>query len=186
MAAVRLEVFPKNTPKQWIIRASRQGVKESETPIELTGYVWAPDGFVPWCKMMLGGLSEKIPQTETQPDSEYPLRLTNPLPEALTREDKRISEALTSNPLDPTAHEEAALLIGSFAMRQPEGAFADIKAELSAITAHLALADAIRGKRGACGDLAEAVLCALVGRETLKRKSSCVSKRFRMESKRSA
>src|SRR6266513_4674998 len=87
--------------------------------------------------------------------------------ETVIREDKRLSTALTENPLDPELHEEAALLIGSFAMRESAGStFCDIRRCLCKMTAHMALARAVRQNPGACGTLAEAILCSLTGRET--------------------
>src|SRR6185369_14779354 len=91
-------------------------------------------------------------------------RLTTPTPDALVREDKRISQALTQSPLDAELHEEAALLIGSFALRHAAACFYDVRKELSRMTVHLAMAHVLSDTRGSCGDLAEAILNTLTGR----------------------
>ena len=99
-------------------------------------------------------------------DQEMFLRLTTPTPDALIREDKRLSEALTKSPLDAELHEEAALLIGSFALRHAAATFYDVRRELSRMTGHLAIARALGDGSGPSGDLAEAILCTLAGRQS--------------------
>jgi hypothetical protein len=166
-AAVQVGIWPGYRSTKYKLQSSFKGLKPLTTELELTNYLWSPDNFAPWCKTLLTSAKAKIPSGSAgRPDMEYISRLTNPLPELLTREDRRISADLTKDPLSPAAHEEAALLIGSFALRQPNGCFFDIRAELSAMTAHLALAQAIRGQSSVTGELAEAILCSLVGRET--------------------
>lgn len=143
------------------------GIAEVQVPITVERYFWAPETFAPWATALLTAAHWRAPKEFPRADLEYFSRLTNPTPETLTREDKRLSDALTTEPLNPELHEQAALLIGSFAMRQSAGAaFGDLRRPLSKMTAHLALAKSIRGKLGPSGDLAEAVLCSLTGRET--------------------
>ncbi len=84
-----------------------------------------------------------------QLNPDFIIALTNPTAETLIREDKRLSAGLTSDPLDPELHEQAALLVGSFAMRESAGfSFCDLRPYLSKITAHLAIAKAVRPQLG--------------------------------------
>ena len=130
-------------------------------------YFWSPVSFAPWASTLLNAANAQTPKTPAPFNAELLSILTTPTAETFIREDKRLSAALTENPLDPELHEEAALLIGSFAMRETAGSsFCDIRRSLCRMTAHLALAKAARGNFGASGDLAEAVLCSLAGRET--------------------
>jgi hypothetical protein len=79
----------------------------------------------------------------------------------------RLSDELTKQPLSAKLHEEAALLVGSFALREADLDFMDTRRALNAMSAHLALARAATAvKLTACGRLAEAVLCSLIGRQT--------------------
>jgi hypothetical protein len=71
--------------------------------------------------------------------------LTDLRTEVLLAENRRLSQQLASEPLDPRMHERAALLLGAFALREGEGTFADLRPTLSAMSAHLALAAALRG-----------------------------------------
>ena len=85
----------------------------------------------------------------------------------LLREDEALSRALSARPLDASAHERAALLLGAFALRDAAGRSTDVRPALCRATAHLALRGcAARGsERGTAGRLAEALLVTLVGRE---------------------
>jgi hypothetical protein len=150
-----------------LFTASFDGMAEKKLTITAVEYFWSPAGFAPWTSSLLSAASAQIPKTSHAFNADLLSALTAPTAETLIREDKRLSEALTKEPLDPELHEEAALLIGSFAMREAAtSSFYDIRRYLSKMTAHLALAQAIREKRGQNGDLAEAILCSLTGRET--------------------
>jgi tetratricopeptide (TPR) repeat protein len=142
-------------------------IPETQVAVSVEDYFWSPSTFAPWARALLTSNQFGAPKKSAPLDREFVERLTNPMPETLTREDRRLSEALTKEPLNPEWHEQAALLIGSFAMRQSAAAgFCDLRRHLCKMTSHLALAKAIRGSLGPCGELAEALLCTLCGRET--------------------
>jgi hypothetical protein len=52
---------------------------------------------------------------------------------------EEVSKALTANFTDPTLHEEAALIVGAFTVRENAGSFCDVRAPLCRITAHLCM-----------------------------------------------
>jgi hypothetical protein len=85
----------------------------------------------------------------------------------LAQESVRASEALRRDFTNPDRHEEAALLVGAFALREADGHFADARASLGRMTAHLALAGALRGSpdRSLSGTYAE-ILHATLTRRT--------------------
>ena len=121
--------------------------------------------FAPWVEAVAKALRVGLPRTAALVDQEYLIRLTTPRPEILIQEDRRISEGLTKNPLSVKLHEEAALLIGSVAIREATLDFMDARPALNAMSAHLAMAKASGGDLSATGELAEAVLCSLAGRQ---------------------
>ncbi len=84
----------------------------------------------------------------------------------LVREDKALSHRLETAP-DAEAHEQAALLLGAFALRDHAGASTDTRVALARMAAHLALARGLTCGQvlGLTGQLAEALLATLVGRE---------------------
>jgi hypothetical protein len=93
--------------------------------------------------------------------------LTRPQALVIEKENQRISSWLASRPLDPSAHEDAALLLAAFGLREAAGSFWDVRHTLSRLAAHLSLARALRGEAagGTAGMLAEAALASMAGRE---------------------
>jgi hypothetical protein len=81
----------------------------------------------------------------------------------IERENQRISKRLESRMASANAHEEAALLLGAFALREAAGWFSDHRQLLCRMTAHLALAEALRGspERSVAGRYAQATLSIL-------------------------
>jgi tetratricopeptide (TPR) repeat protein len=150
--------------EQYVFVAGLRGGPEVRNDVVLADYFWSPANFIPWTQHLLAAW--KVPASSVAPaDLEIFRRLATPRSDILVREDQRISEALSKAPLDPQLHEEAALLVGSFILREAAADFCDTRRELCAISAHLALARAIRPQSGSAGELAEAILCILSGRE---------------------
>lgn len=77
--------------------------------------------------------------------------------------DIALSERLANDVRNADLHEQAALLLGAFAMREPNGIFYQGRSELCRITAHLAFARQLRGAEPlhSEGLVAKAVLTAL-------------------------
>ena len=151
--------------ERYVFVAQLPGGPEIRSDFELSEYFWSPANFIPWTQQLLAAWT--APASSFAPnDLEIFERLATPRPDMLVREDKRISAALSKTPLDPQLHEEAALLVGSFILREAAADFCDTRRELCSISAHLALARAIRPQSSSAGELAEAILCILSGRET--------------------
>jgi len=91
----------------------------------------------------------------------------------LERFNQQISEALTRNFLDRELHEQAALLLGAFGLREASGRFTDNRLALCRMTAHLAFARGLdrTAPPGLAGRLADAVLYTLMNnqRDVLQR-----------------
>jgi hypothetical protein len=83
--------------------------------------------------------------------------LTSPRAEVFQAENERISAWLAAAPLDPQAHEEAALLAGTLAWRDSSGLFRDPRDLCARAKAHLIIGHALRGHSqsevGALGEL---------------------------------
>jgi hypothetical protein len=92
--------------------------------------------------------------------------LTTPTAEVLQRQSRRLSDVLRVEFARPDRHEEAALLLGAFALREADSHFADVRPALNRMTAHLAFASALRrgSDRSLAGRYAEAVHDVLAGR----------------------
>src|SRR5687767_11852588 len=73
-----------------------------------------------------------------------------------------VSQALKQNMRNPRAHEAAALVLGSFGLLESAANFSDTRWVMNRMTAHLAVALALRGGSALSvdGDLASATLAA--------------------------
>ena len=82
----------------------------------------------------------------------------------LARESERIGASLTKDPLDASAHEEAALVHVGLALRESAARFSDVRASLARATAHLALSRLSSEPARSPGQVAETALLVLIGR----------------------
>ncbi|RBP43819.1 hypothetical protein DES53_105218 [Roseimicrobium gellanilyticum] len=138
--------------------------------VTLKHHVWSPADHLPWAAAVLKAwLSEPPPDSSSAtPDADgvaLAMQLTDPTSPVIAKEERRVSRLLTKRPLDPELHEQAALVIGTLALREAAGAFTDVRPALCRMAAHLTLARALRPEPGTCGKLAEAVQLTLATRQ---------------------
>lgn len=92
--------------------------------------------------------------------------LLTPTDDTIQELNERIFARLTSVPLDPKAHEAAALALGVLGLRYSGGRSSDLRGILNQMTAHLGMALALQDDAlGAEGGLARVILDLLLGRE---------------------
>lgn len=132
--------------------------------IPLDDSVWSPRAWEPVARRLLGATARSSSKPE---DAPVPDALTDPQALSLERENQRISAWLARDMRSPGAHEQAALLLASFALREAAGTFSDTRPALGRLTAHLALARALRAgaPAGRSGVFAEAARLVLIGRQ---------------------
>ena len=156
------------TEQQWLVSEIRSNIARlaggSSTPaqdVRIATHVWDPDAYVAFARERLGpgrtGLAEGQPELLSG--------LTTPTVDTLLHENVSVSNRLAENRRAPGPHEDAALLIGTFALREAAGPFSDIRGALSRMTAHLAIARALDGRAGRNGRAAEILLVTLAGRQ---------------------
>lgn len=135
--------------------------------IRVEGHILSPLNYEPWAREALAGTpGSGADAVSAAEDARLLTALLEPRAEVLVREDERLSRGLEVQPRDALAHERAALLLGAFALRDAAGRFGDVRPELCRMSAHLALARALRaGGPGRAGLVAEAALETLVGRQ---------------------
>jgi tetratricopeptide (TPR) repeat protein len=139
-------------------RVSAAQGSNASTDLDLTQDVWAPESFVPVAAMFLGsGPADVAERTSVHPAL---LELT---PATLVTISKSVSNDLSRAMRNPATHEAAALTIGAFALREAAARFHDVRWSLNRMTAHLAVAAALRRDTPATvdGRLANALLLAL-------------------------
>jgi hypothetical protein len=133
--------------------------------IAIGRHLWAPEAYEGIARSLLQRTS--VRRTRRRARTDVLEALLEPTGAILRREARRVSERLRTSMTDGEAHLDAALVLGAFALREPDGEFADCRSTLCRMTAHLALSLALRGPGpGAPGEqVAQAVLATLVGRQ---------------------
>ncbi|HEY0864315.1 MAG TPA: hypothetical protein VGD97_09440 [Lacunisphaera sp.] len=123
--------------------------------------IWAPRTYAPLVRMLF----EKLQLSGTEGGTEPVLlkQLQDLRVETLAKADVELSEQLAREFAVPERHEEAAFLLGAFTLRQTNGLFFQLRAELCRMTAHLAFAGGLRANKTppVTGQLAAALLTVL-------------------------
>jgi tetratricopeptide (TPR) repeat protein len=129
--------------------------------LHVSDHIWAPASYAPLAAAMMGKGAGCEPV-----GSSVAAALLQPTRGVIQRENTRVSARLRANMRCAEAHAEAALIVGTLALREAATVFNDPRRLISRMTAHLAVADA----SGISGDnelrrLSEIVLYTLAGRQ---------------------
>src|SRR5262245_5918583 len=142
-------VTPYKTEHEWAIRETANDIERMSAfanqraaqPLaaQLPGVPWEPDAFAALASAAFtGGGSPSVSHTD------FHASLTALDVRTLADASRETSRALASNMRDPRAHESAALVIGAFALRDAADQFTDVRWAMNRMTAHLAVARALR------------------------------------------
>jgi tetratricopeptide (TPR) repeat protein len=136
----------------------------SDRPLVLARSFWNPDNYAELAGELIGPSAASGSGTDV---GNVLVTLLDPRPGVLVAESDRISARLTADIRDAGAHEEAALLLGVFGLREAAYGFDDKRFLLLRMTAHLAIARALDadGSSRNVRPIAEAALLALNGRQ---------------------
>ena len=160
-SSVKVAVSKANGPADaWSATVTVPGRAPLAVELPLRTGVWSPEEYEPLARTLVEGLGGK----ETPSTDETLLGTLRDLRAAvIERENQRISKRLEQGMSSSTAHEEAALLVGAFALREAAGWFSDHRQLFCGMTAHLAVADALRvgPERGIAGRYAYTTLLIL-------------------------
>jgi tetratricopeptide (TPR) repeat protein len=129
-------------------------------PEELPADPWESAAFMPMAQGLFGDIAAA--SNDAIVIEMYP-RLTEMDVTALADSSATVSKLLAADMRDARAHESAALVLGAFALRESADLFTDVRWSLNRMTAHLAVARALRGgdERSPDGALANVLLLAL-------------------------
>jgi hypothetical protein len=132
--------------------------------VPVVGHVWSPATYLTFARQRLGS---RAGSRAGSADLNVRAALTDLRVEVLLDQDAVVSARLATDRWSPAAHDSAALLLGAFALRETANVFGDSRSEISRMTAHLAIADALRGSAPATQDgvVARAIHAMLVGLE---------------------
>lgn len=130
--------------------------------VDLTSYVWDPGSYAAVAAELIGGAASDVSVPSILP------ALQDATPRALHETNVQVSATLGEHARSATVHQQAALLLGAFALRESSALFTDQRAVLCRLTAHLAMARALGGPAFSAtldGRVAEIILLALAGRQ---------------------
>lgn len=130
--------------------------------LPVVNHVWSPATYVAFARQRLGSHAGAGPSGA---DLNVRAALTDLRVDVLLDQDAIVSQRLAADPWSPAAHDSAALLLGAFTLRETTNRFGDSRPELSRMTAHLTIADALRGSAPVTRDgiFARAIHANLVG-----------------------
>jgi hypothetical protein len=122
----------------------KQGLdREVTCRVPITSAVWAPATYKPLV-IALSGAYLAGTRNKLIPNSASLETLAWPRAEEIAAFDTELSGQLARNFRSDALHDQAALLIGAFALREASGVFYQIRSELCRMTAHLAFAESLR------------------------------------------
>jgi len=129
--------------------------------IRITDHLWSPQSYVPLASALISNRAACDPAATS-----IAAALLEPTRAVIQRENARVSARLRGNMTCADAHAEAALILGTLALREAASSFNDPRRLISRMTAHLAIATAVGiGDESPTRRLAEIMLFTLVGRQ---------------------
>ena len=137
--------------------------------LPLTTFIWSPSEYRGLASDLLRAVGACSAPQAAPNGVPVPVlsALTDLRPAVVEESNDALSAELARRFCDPAAHEAAALVLTAFTLREAEYAYSDIRGSLNRLTAHLALAGALRPDEAASsleGKLASVALHHLAGR----------------------
>ena len=166
---VEMAAYPAKATIPAVASASDDGQYRVSFPsgpveLDLRDDLWSPDRFAAVATAAFAARRvERSPATG--PFQTVYLALLDFTPEAIVDASERVSRALSLDVQNARAHEAAALILGTFALREAAGRFGDNRWALNRMTAHLALASLPDDAPGIDGRLAGVVLLVLTNHQ---------------------
>jgi len=158
---------PKDAPvyELQIYLDAKQPALKSE--VDINGPVWSPEVYQGVAQNLAGAIGLSAGTAGNTEDTALLSKLTDGMAETIGKENEKLSGELEDDFANPALHEQAAVLLGAFILREHSGHFFEIRSPLSRITAHLAMARFLGDDHapGVNGQMAEAMLLTLAGDE---------------------
>lgn len=148
----------------------RMGAKHDlNTDLKIGGPIWSPGVYQALTKQLADAVGLNAGTPNAVQDTGVISKLLDATPETIERQNRELSDALEGDFADPELHEKAALLLAAFAFREHSGYFYEIRSPLSCLTAHLAMAQFLRGggPAGINGQMADALMLTMAGDQEL-------------------
>lgn len=144
------------------------GPKQLTCDVRIDGPIWSSAVYHQVATQIAQAIALKAPHAEQTSDTALLAKLSDSAAETIEHENQRLSAALEQDFSNPELHEQAALLLGAFLLRDHSGKFFEVRSPLCRLTAHLVMADFFRGDApaGINGQLAEAAMLTLANDES--------------------
>jgi len=135
--------------------------------LKVNGPIWSPAVYQGVAVALAAKVGLAAAKPKAVADTALLLALTDGKAVTIERENLTLSEDLEDDFSNPASHEEAAVLMGAFMLREHSGDFYEIRSPLCRMTAHLALAQFLAGGRppSVNGRVAEAMLLTLMNNQ---------------------
>ncbi|MGA2029954.1 MAG: hypothetical protein ABSG87_07760, partial [Verrucomicrobiota bacterium] len=158
---------PQDTPVYDLQIGLDTKLRKLKSKVDVSGPIWSPEVYEDVAQNLADAVGLSAGTPDSMEDTTLLSKLTDGSAETVEKENENLSGALENNFTDPALHEQAAVLLGVFTLREHSGHFFEIRSPLSRITAHLAMAHLLGGDHayGINGQMAEAMLLTLVGDE---------------------
>jgi hypothetical protein len=112
-----------------------------KTRLVVNGPIWSPEVYDGVVKMLANAVGLPAGAMNGLDNTALLTKLTDGTATTIEKENQRLSSELENDFSNPSLHEQAAVLLGAFALREHSGDFYEIRSPLCRITAHLAMAE---------------------------------------------
>jgi tetratricopeptide (TPR) repeat protein len=116
-----------------------------KTKLEVNGPIWSPEIYDGVAKMLANAVGLGAGTVAGSDDTALLTRLTDGTATTIEKENQRLSTELENDFTNAALHEQAAILLGAFTLREHSGDFYEIRSPLCRITTHLAMARYLSG-----------------------------------------
>jgi tetratricopeptide (TPR) repeat protein len=142
---------------------------KTSTRLVIDQPIWNPKLYLPVIEAVSAKLARRpVPTATMQFDGHLLQELLSLTALNIERANTEVSSALAGNFNDPLLHEEAALVLGTFGLRECSGHFYDVRSTLCRMSAHLAFRTFLQPDKeyGPEGEIAQGILLTLMNNQS--------------------
>src|SRR6266568_4291711 len=110
---------------------------ELKCDVAIKGPIWSAQGYEEVAIQLAKAVALSPSQSERKGDTALLAELKAGTPEAIEQENQHLSAALANDFSNPELHEQAAVLLGAFLLRDHSGNFFEMRSPLSRLAANL-------------------------------------------------
>lgn len=139
---------------------------QATTELNINGPIWSPEVYKGIATLLAQKVGLKRTVIDESEDTDLLAKLLDGTATTLEKQNQILSKSLANDFGDPVWHEEAAVLLGAFALREHSGIFYEISSPLCGMTAQLTMAQYLSNNSlGINGQVATAMLLTLMNNQ---------------------